>query len=198
MTPPTSRTDPNPALVERARKGDQEALRHLLEEVTPAVQQWAMALCRTPDDAADLTQDVLILVVRKLPSFRGDSRFLSWLYTVTRNQGMDALRRYTRQERRMERFEARLPLETAPPSVPGSEMDGNQIRDLVRAFLEELPERQRQVFQMADMQGLTSSEISRILGIRPGGVRAALHKARKAMRERILKQHPELVEEYLS
>jgi RNA polymerase sigma-70 factor (ECF subfamily) len=184
--------------VERARKGDQEALRHLLEEVTPAVQQWAMALCRNPDDAADLTQDVLILVVRKLPSFRGNSRFLSWLYTVTRNQGMDALRRYKRQERRMERFEARLPLETALPSVPGSEMDGNRIRELVRAFLEELPERQRQVFQLSEMQGFTSTDISQILGIRPGGVRAALHKARKAMRGRILEQHPELVEEYLA
>ncbi len=60
-----------------------------------------------------------------------------------------------------------------------------------------LPRRQREVFQMADMQGLSSPEIGKILGLNPGGVRAALFKARRTLRRRILDQHPEFVEEYL-
>jgi DNA-directed RNA polymerase specialized sigma24 family protein len=49
---------------------------------------------------------------------------------------------------------------------------------------------------MAEIQGLTSPEIGQILGLEPGSVRAALFKARRTLRRRILDQHPELVEEY--
>jgi len=194
---PTSRSDPEPALIRRAQEGHEDSLRLLLEEVTPPIQQWAMGLCRDEDDAADLVQEVLILLVRKLSAFRGDSRFLTWLYTVTRNQALDALRKRRKEEEKMERFGHHT---TSHPPFPAAEerLDSQAILEVVAGFLNDLPQRQREVFQLADLQGLSSPEIGEILGIKAGGVRAALFKARRTIRRRILAQHPEFAEEYLS
>ena len=198
MKGPSSRPDPDPALIERAKRGDSASLRALLEEVSPTVSQWALAHAGNEDDAADLAQEVLILLVRKLPAFRGDSRFLTWLYSVTRNQALEAHRREGRQERKMERYGAHLAPADATATAQETALDGRKIRDVVTAFLQELPQRQREVFQMAELQGLTSPEIGEILGVEAGGVRAALFKARRTLRERILALHPEIIEEYLS
>ena len=188
--------EPDPALVRRAKLGDRDALRALLAEVGPVVGQWALARTGDPDDAADLAQEVLILMTRKLPSFRGDSRFLTWLFTVTRNQAIESHRSHARRERKMERLTSHLAQAAPPTRGPGSEIDEARIRTVVGTFLEELPQRQREVFQMAEIQGLSSPEIGQILRLEPGSVRAALFKARRALRSRILDQHPELVEEY--
>jgi len=196
LTAPPPRTDPDPALIRRATGGDPGALRALLETVAPAVQQWAMAVCRNQADAEDLTQDVLVLMIRKLPAFRGESRFLTWLYAVTRNQALDTLRRRERQERKMNHLKHHLPASGIHSQIPDRLLDGTRLRSLVSTFLGELPQRQREVFHMADMQGLSTNDISQILNIRPGAVRAALHKARKGIRRKILAHHPEFMEEY--
>jgi RNA polymerase sigma-70 factor (ECF subfamily) len=194
----SQKPDPDPALIERAKEGDQAALQTLLEEVSPAVRQWAFARTGDVDEAADLTQEVLIQVTRKLPSFRGDSRLLSWVFSVTRNRAIEARRREMRKERKLDRFSADLLAEGhggEPP--PDGGIDGGRIRRIVATFLRELPERQREVFQLSELQGLGSAEIGRILEVEPGTVRAALFKARRTLRRRILEQHPEVAQEYL-
>ena len=188
--------EPDPTLIQRARQGETAALGSLLAEVGPVVAQWAMARTGDSDEAADLAQEVLILMTRKLASFRGDSRFLTWLFTVTRNQAIERHRSLARRERKMERLTSHMAKDNPVPRGPESEIDGARIRNVVGSFLRELPQRQREVFQMAEIQGLTSPEIGQILGLEPGSVRAALFKARRTLRRRILDQHPELVEEY--
>jgi RNA polymerase sigma-70 factor (ECF subfamily) len=188
--------EPDPTLIQRAKRGETAALGSLLAEVGPVVAQWAMARTGDPDEAADLAQEVLILMTRKLASFRGESRFLTWLFTVTRNQAIERHRSLARRERKMERLTSHMAKEKPVTRGPESKIDEARIRNVVGTFLRELPQRQREVFQMAEIQGLTSPEIGRILGLEPGSVRAALFKARRTLRRRILDQHPELVEEY--
>lgn len=197
MKGPFHPAEPDPALIRRAKGGERAALRSLLEAVGPVVSQWALARTGDPDDAADLAQEVLILLVRKLPTFRGDSRFLSWLFTVTRNQAIEAHRSKGRRERKMERLSRYLAEDDPGTHRPDSGIDGGRIRQVLGTFLQELPQRQREVFQMAEIQGLSSPEIGRILHLEAGSVRAALFKARRTLRRRILEQHPEFTEEYL-
>jgi RNA polymerase sigma-70 factor (ECF subfamily) len=194
---PSARPDPDPALISRAKEGDRGALKALLEEVSPPVRQWALAHTGDPDEAADLVQEVLILLVRKLQVYRGESRFLTWLYAVTRNQAIEAHRKRGRQLRKMEHFTAKGSPGSSVPPAQDSRIDEGRVRELVTGFLTELPQRQREVFQMAELQGLSSQEIGEVLGLGPGGVRAALFKARRTLRKRILAHHPEFVEEYL-
>lgn len=197
MTSEFNRTEPDPALILKAKGGDQEALRSLIDSVSPSVGQWALAWSGDEDTAADLTQEVLILMIRKLDGFRGESRFLTWLFKVTRNQAIEAHRTEKRKERKMDRL--RVDLNTAPSQTasPDTAVDARRIRSVLEIFLRDLPSRQREVFQMSEVGGLSSPEIGRILGLAPGAVRSALFKARRALREKILEKHPELVEEYL-
>lgn len=190
--------DPDPALVQRAKEGDRESLKALLEQVSPSVRQWALAHTGDPDRAADLSQEVLILLLRKISSYRGESRFLTWVFTITRNQALEEVRRKGRQNRKMMRFRAESGASTETINPGGERVDRERVRTVVDTFVMDLPVRQREVFQMADLQGLTSPEIGEILQLEPVSVRAALLKARRSLRRKILESHPEFAEEFLS
>jgi RNA polymerase sigma-70 factor (ECF subfamily) len=194
---PGTQRDPDPALIGRAKNGDRAALRELLETVAPLVKRWALAHTGDPDAAADLCQDTLVQVLRKLGSFRGDSRFLTWLYSVTRNQALEEVRRRGRHERKMKRLRTETGRRSSDQPSGEASVDRERLGSLVQAFVTDLPRRQREVFQMADLQGMTSPEIGLVLGLSPGTVRVALLKARRSLRRKILEAHPEFVEEYL-
>lgn len=193
-----SKPDPDPTLIKRAQQGDRESLKALLEEVSPSVRQWALAHTGNPDAASDLCQEVLLLLLKKISSFRGEARFLTWLFTVTRNQALEGARQKGRHEKKMIRFKAETGDMPSTSNPGGVQVDRERLGDLIAAFVRDLPERQREVFQMSDLQGLSSPEIGRVLELDPGSVRAALLKARRALRRKILEKHPEFVEEYLS
>jgi len=197
VTGPSPNPDPDPSLIRRAQRGDSDALRTLLVEISPTVRQWAMARTGDPEEAADLAQEVLILLLRKISSYRGEARFLTWLFSVTRNQALEALRRKGRHEVKMNRFATETVGDSKPTPGPEKEVDRRNLGGLISTFVEGLPRRQREVFQMSELQGLSSPEVGRILKMDPGSVRAALFKARRTLRRQILDQHPEFVEEYL-
>ena len=75
------------------------------------------------------------------------------------------------------------------------ELHASEVLDLVKALFVELPERQREIFDLVDLQDWSPVEVSQALNMKPVTVRAHLHRARRAMRKRILERHPELMEE---
>ncbi len=179
-------------LLEQARAGKDDALEQLVRAVYPSVRRWALVLTGDPADAEDLTQDVLIQVIRRLDSFRGDSRFTSWVYSVTRNAAADVHRKRQRRTQIMDHPEADVAVRPSFDPDPQQRMEAAWTRELVRAFFAELPERQRSVLDLADFQGHSSPEIAEMLGIEPVSVRAHLFKARRRLRTLILERHPEL------
>jgi len=185
-----------PDLVRNARDGDPEALRELVERAYPTVRRWALVRTGDPAEADDLTQDVMVHVIQRLDGFSGSSRFTTWLYTVTRNAAIDRLRRSNRRESRLAEPGAHPVVATSAPDDPSAGADRHHIGDVVRAFFNELPHRQREVFDLAELQGVPAAEIAEILGIEAVSVRAHLFKARRTLRARILESHPELAEEW--
>ena len=83
----------------------------------------------------------------------------------------------------------------APADAEALHTAVRDITDLVKAFFRELPLRQREAFDLVELQGLSSPEAAQRLGIEPVSVRANLFKARKALRARILEARPELAED---
>jgi RNA polymerase sigma-70 factor (ECF subfamily) len=195
---PPLKPDPDPILIKRAQQGDRESLKDLLEEISPSVRQWAMAHTGDPDTASDLCQEVFLLLLRKISSYRGEARFLTWLFTVTRNQALEGARRDGRDDKKMTRFKAEMGDFHGAPGPGEAHVDRKRLGKIITAFVHDLPRRQREVFQMSELQGLSSPEIGAILELDPGSVRAALLKARRSLRRKILEKHPEFVEEYLS
>ena len=185
-----------PELVQRAQSGDRDGLRELVETAYPTVHRWALVRTGDAMEADDLTQDVMIQMIRKIRRYRGTARFSTWLYTVTRNAAADGFRRAKRQAAVADDPRA---VEAFTPTAPvgaDEQMDRGTISGVVGAFFKELPLRQREVFDLVELQGLAAPEVAERLGIEPVSVRAHLFKARKALRIRILEAHPELTEDF--
>lgn len=192
MPDPDDRSD-LPTLISGAQGGDRGAFSRLAELVQGRVRGWAASFTDDADDAEDVTQDVLILVHRRLPQFEGKSRFSTWLYTITRNVALDRRRRTLRRERRMESMDA------PADSVEIREMfDENALTSLVLRYFDELPARQREVFELSDIMGLSAPEVAEKLGMKAVTVRANLFKARRTIRQRMLEHHSSMLEEYRS
>ena len=181
-------------LVDGARQGDERALRALTERAYPVVRRWALVHTGDPTEADDLTQDVLVQMIRKMESFQGDARFSTWLYTVTRNAASDRHRKQARRTRLAESPTAYLELVPQAANDPAKEAARRELGDMLSVFFEQLPGRQREIFDLVELQGLSGAEVSHLLGIEPVSVRAHLFKARKRLRRLILQTSPELVE----
>jgi RNA polymerase sigma-70 factor (ECF subfamily) len=196
VTESTESGEIGPDLVAKAQAGDPDALGELVSRAYPLVRRWALVRTGDPVDADDLAQDVLVLTIQRLDSYHGSARFTTWLYSVTRNAAADRLRRRERRLRAYRSVETRALLAPDPAPRPDTVGDRHRLRGVIGAFFHDLPPRQREVFDLAELQGLAANEIAARLGIEPVSVRAHLFKARRALRERILASHPELAEEW--
>jgi RNA polymerase sigma-70 factor (ECF subfamily) len=182
-------------LVPRAQGGDAAARDELLRRCHGTVYRWALVHTGDADDADDVAQDVLVRVHRYLERYSGRSRFTTWLYQVTRNAALGWRRRLTSRLRVVRDVAADPEPEARSADDPMERLHGSQIVEVVTALFRELPPRQREVFNLADMEGVALVEIAERLALNPITVRAHLFRARRTLRARILEHHAELVEE---
>ncbi len=168
----------------------------MASRVRDRVRCWASAVTGDPDDAEDVTQQVLLTLYARAGDFDGRSRFATWLYAITQRAALD--RRRTDARRRT--LLARQSADDAPPTSDDALADDAAVRlaALVRLYFAELTPRQRHVFELSDVHGLNSAEVAAQLGIAPATARVLLMRARRAIRLRILEHHAALLEEYRS
>ena len=176
-------------LVRASQRGDELALARLLAAVRPRVYRWALVHTGQPDDAEDITQQALLKLHHGIGSFGFAARFTTWLYAITRRAAADWRR--TRHRR--------LTLLGARPIEEKYAMQHHDSRSrllqLVREQLGSLPARQRELFDLVDLQGLSPAEAADLLGLNHTTARVHVLRARRAIRARILAVHPHIVEE---
>lgn len=190
--------EPLEALVRRAQGGERAAFEELVRRTYSQVYRWALAHTGDDDDADDVTQEVLLRLHTRLKSYSGRSRFTTWLFQVTRNAALELRRKKSRVMRLAERTGRLQEVERHEPADKIEEMATASLTEVVRALFRCLPDRQRQVFDLADLQGYSPGEIGEMLDMNPVTVRANLCKARRAIRTTILDRYPELAKERLS
>ena len=177
------------ALVSQARLGDVDAFSDAVAILHPFVYRWALTFARDTDEAEEITQETFVLVHRKLDQFREESPVEGWVYLITRRV---ALQRYRKTRRRRWLSDAALPGgESVYNTDPGARVDRERITSYIRHFFRQLPPRQREVFDLVDLQGHDPVEVAQMIGIKAGTVRANLFKARAAIRTQILELHPD-------
>lgn len=183
------------ALVARAREGGAAAFEALARRARELVHAWARRLTRDPDDAEDVAQLVLLRLHARIDQFEGRSRFTTWLYTVTRSV---VLSRQARDRRRSALLAARRHefRDRDEPDAAREHEHTAHVARLARTCFAVLTPREREVFELSELHGLTSAEVARRLGVKPVTVRVMLVKARRRIRLRMLEEHPELLEEY--
>ncbi|HET7791466.1 MAG TPA: RNA polymerase sigma factor [Gemmatimonadales bacterium] len=182
-------------LLRRAQAGDAAARDELLGHCHATVYRWAVMHTGDADDAEDVAQEVLVRLDRSLGSYSGRARFTTWLYQVTRNASVGFGRRIASRLRLARGF-ARERSAIAPPAEdPVARLQESHIGRLVTGLFRRLPAKQREVFYLADIEGLGPQETAERLGMNPVTARAHLFRARRALRTWILEEHPEVAEE---
>jgi len=164
-------------LVERARRGDVSAFGELFRAHQRRIYALCLRMTADPARAEDLTQDAFVRAWQKLGSFRGRSRFLTWLHRVAVNVVLGDLRSRGRWEARLTELEQ--PQSEARAAVRRHPEAGI---DLERA-IGELPPQARMVFVLHDVEGYRHREIAAMSGIAEGTSKAHLHRARRFLRE---------------
>jgi RNA polymerase sigma-70 factor (ECF subfamily) len=184
-----------PSLVDGVRSGRPAAVDRLVARVQDRVRGWAGRFTDDADAADDVAQEVLIGLERRVKRFHGASRFSTWLFAVTRNVALSQRRR---EQRRAMLLERRMESRSAEIAVAESDPDAARLASLALQYFDALPNRQRSIFEMVDLQGMTPAEAARQLGMEQVTVRAHLFKARRTIRSRMLEHHERLLKEYRS
>jgi RNA polymerase sigma-70 factor (ECF subfamily) len=181
-------------LIRRAQGGDEDAFTALATAWHPRVFRWACGMLDDPDDADDVAQQVLVRLYTHLGRFHGHARFSTWLYQITQNAARDARRRRGRRARAYDRM---VSLDAPRPTSPAAHRDVGDadLADRARDALARLPERQRAVFDLVELQGYGPQEAAALLGISPPTARTHLLRARRALRSAMLAAAPTLVED---
>ncbi len=171
-------TETDQDLIRRFRAGDRQAFATLVARHERRVYNLALRMLGREEDARDATQEAFLAALRRLPSFRGEAAFTTWLHRVTVNACYDLLRR-----------QARAPLlrshpdePTEEPAPPGPHVDDAAAAavDVQRALLAVPPE-YRAVLVLHDVQDRSYEEVAAILQVPVGTVKSRLHRARVAL-----------------
>ncbi|MDX1661757.1 MAG: sigma-70 family RNA polymerase sigma factor [Gemmatimonadota bacterium] len=165
-------------LVESARRNDAGAFDRLYRDHADRVYALCLRMTADPDAAETLTQDVFVRAWRRLDSFRGDSRFSTWLHRLTVNLVLDRRRSAARRRAREENADRADYLGAVRRAAPGTRMD------LERAIAK-LPEGARTMLVLYDVEGYAYEEIAEMTDVALGTVKSQLHRARKLMREEL-------------
>jgi RNA polymerase sigma-70 factor, ECF subfamily len=181
-------------LIERLQARDEAAVHELAERYGPRIYQLALRQMKNPEDAEEVTQDVLLKVYRKIGAFRGDSALSSWIYRITFNTAMSRLRSSKleravqhRERARDDQEETRqASLQVADWShMPDEELLRAQLRRAVLAAIQDLPEIYRVPVVLRDIEGLTTEEASTRLHVKDQTLKSRLHRGRLLLRERL-------------
>jgi RNA polymerase sigma-70 factor (ECF subfamily) len=180
-------------LASLASAGDDSAFATLVTRFHPLVFRWALTFARDADEAEDITQEAFVVAHQQLGNYRSDGSLEAWLYAITRRSA-GQMRRTAKRRSRLAQSPSAGPDRDVYTTDPGGRVDRDRVGSLIRDMFENLPLRQREIFDLVDLQGLTPGEAAERTGLKPVSVRASLFKARQAIRSAILATHPAYAE----
>lgn len=194
LAPAPAHPDASPpeeaALVDRLRRGEDDAFADLVGRYGGRLLSVAKRLLRDGDEAEDAVQEAFLSAFRSIDGFHGQSRLSTWLHRIVVNAALMRLRRHKRRgeqsiEELLPRFdgEGYWADEPSTASLPCDELiDAAETRTLVRRCIDQLPETYRAVLLLRDIEDLDTAEAAAVLGVTANAVKVRLHRARQALR----------------
>lgn len=192
MSGPIPPADPSDeTLAARAAAGDHSAFEEIVQRYQARVFRLACRLT-SETDAPDVLQETFLQVYRHLPSFRGESRFGTWVYRIASNAAL--MLRRARSRRPSESLEvflpkfdahgrhAATPAELQLAARADELLDRQLLVEKARAGIAQLPDLYRDAFVLRDLEGMPTGEVAAILGVEPATVRQRVHRARLMLR----------------
>lgn len=161
---------------------DRQTFDRLVLEHLPSCQRFAIRLTGDPHAADDLMQDALLKAHRKWESFRGESRFTTWLFRIVINCFRDRINRVT------EPIAGDLP--DHGTTDPHHQAAAKELGEIVACEVSNLPPRQREVLVLIVYEQLSVADVASVLDTNQQNVRTNLHLARERLRLRLFQHFP--------
>lgn len=183
-------------LIRQSKKGDLDSFNQLVYMYQRQVYNLILRMLGNYQDAEDITQEAFILAWRSVRKFKGGS-FRAWLFRIASNACTDFLRgkRTRKAESLDELFPDRLPI-AGSSDPPESYSMGEELKQVIEECLLSLPEEQRLVVTLVDLQGLTYEEVAQVAGSSIGTVKSRLNRGRASMRNLLLERKELLPPEF--
>jgi len=175
--------------------GDESAFDGIVSRYADKIYGFALRITRNSSDAEEIFQEVFLTLTKKLDTFRGESKFSSWLYRITVNASYMYLRSQKKHESNIS-LENYYPydekgtlmgrvMEKDWSSRPDIIIFSKEALEIIDKSINELPESYRTVFHLRDIDGLSNEEVADILEISIPAVKSRLHRARLFLRDRL-------------
>jgi RNA polymerase sigma-70 factor (ECF subfamily) len=177
------------------KTGNENAFDEIVSRYANKIYGFALRITRNSSDAEEVFQEVFLTLTKKLDTFRGESKFSSWLYRITVNASYMYLRSQKKHESNIS-LENYYPydekgtlmgrvMEKDWSSRPDIIIFSNEALKIIDKSINELPESYRTVFHLRDAEGLSNEEVADILEISIPAVKSRLHRARLFLRDRL-------------
>jgi len=189
-----------PELIVQLQQGDEQAFTKLVDEWQDMVYNTALGIVQHADDADDITQEVFIQVYRSVSSFKGDSKFSTWLYRITLGKALD----HEKKKKRKKRFGFVQGLFGADEAEqvhavefehPGVQMEKKEKAHELFNALKQLPDKQRMAFTLHKLEGQSYQEIAEIMNTTLYAVESLMSRAKANLRKELKKYYENNIEE---
>ena len=174
------------------QSGDKEAFTLLMNKYKKPVLNFCFRYCGNLEDAEDISQDVFIKVYNNIGSFRGESRFSTWLYRIIVNTCLN--HRRWRISERMDKMVSMIPDENDEAmeievknstANPEQALMHKELGTIIKKSVAKLNKKQRSVLILKDFQGKSYEEIAGIMNMNPGTVKSTLSRGRLIVAQQI-------------
>ena len=160
---------------------DQLEFRDFVRTNQDKIFRFAMRLIQREEEAKDIVQDVLIKIWDRRDDLHKIDNLDGWMYTVTRNLCIDRIRA------RKVHLDVNTQVQVADKQDnPHEQTSKNQLMNLIKKLIEQMPEKQKMVIHLRDIEGLSYDEISEACAIPLAQVKVNLHRARLSLKEKII------------
>jgi len=176
-------------VVARARDGDTEAFRALVERHSRSLFHLAYRITGNENDAEDVVQETFLRAYRTLPRFESRASFGTWLYRIAANQAVDLIRSRQRHGESLDAdapaaWEGEAYTETIPDQQPSQDrlLFGAQVQRRMSAAMAQLTPNERAAFVMRHQEGFSIDDIGQALGLRENATKQSIFRAVQKLR----------------
>lgn len=182
-------------LIRRLKDRDERAFSELIEDHGDRVFNLCFRMLSNREEAEDLAQEVFITVFKSIDSFRGDSKLSTWIYRIASNLSKNRIKYLARRhDRSRAEFDEAIDRDVDAASIttpkqaksPDDHLEGQELEEIMQKAIAELDEDHRILVVLRDIEELSYEEICEITELAEGTVKSRLHRARLALRKKML------------
>lgn len=174
------------SLLQEVAGGNEAAFRMLFDTWRDKLYSFCYGLCGSPDHAADVVQETFIKIWRGRQMLASIGNFQAYLFQVARHHVIDQMRKLARESAVFAELQA------VPAATPEEELSRKELRELLEQIIQQLPERQQQIYRMHRQEGLAHDEIARRLDLSVSTVQNHMFRALENIRVQLTTRFPDI------